>query len=79
MTKAEYLEILTAFAKDFRIDAMADVKRNTHMNKYTGADIAQDDVDAILVAFINFIGYRNGVDYALYTSDLVKTNRKESI
>ncbi len=72
MPKIEYLTIATNFAKDYRKDAMESIKRNNHMNSATGREIAQADIDALLVDFINFIGVRNGVDYALYTSDLEK-------
>lgn len=74
MTKIEYLETLTKFAKDYRIKAMSSIERNAHMNCHTGAEISQDNIDALLVDFINFIGVRNGIDYALYTSDLSKPN-----
>ena len=32
--------------------------------------IRQDVIDAVLVDFINYIGVKSGIDYALYTSDL---------
>jgi hypothetical protein len=33
-------------------------------------EIDQRVIDAVLVDFINFIGVKHGIDYALYTSDL---------
>jgi hypothetical protein len=36
-----------------------------------GHDIDKDGVDALLVDLINYIGVRMGVDYGLYTKDLV--------
>ena len=70
MSKIEYLEMATRCARQYRTDAMASVKRNSHMNSATGTVIKQADVDALLTDFINFIGLQFGVDYALYASDL---------
>ena len=36
-------------------------------------EIDQKVIDAVLVDFINFIGFKHGIDYALYTSDLRKS------
>jgi hypothetical protein len=41
------------------------------MNQNTGAKIHQDDIDALLVDFINFVGMKQCVDYGMYTSDLI--------
>lgn len=70
MSKIEYLTIATKFVMDYRLGAMESIRRNAYMNNHTGKDIAQDDVDAILVDFINFIAAKNGVDLALYTKDI---------
>jgi hypothetical protein len=37
-----------------------------------GELVYQRHIDAVLVDFINYIGVKNGVDYALYTSDFEK-------
>lgn len=42
------------------------------MNDLSGQCVDSEIVDAILVDFINFVGIKSGIDYALYTSDLNK-------
>lgn len=68
----QQLNQLTENAKEYKLIAKDSVKRNKHMNR--GIDdldiIRQAVVDAILVDFINYIGVKSGIDYALYTSDL---------
>lgn len=38
MTKREFLQALTNFAKEYRKDAIESVKRNNHMNDLTGKE-----------------------------------------
>lgn len=71
MIKADYLDILTNNAKKYRKDANDSINRNSHMNRSTGDEINQHDIDALLVDFINFVGMQMGVDYAVYTHDIV--------
>ena len=73
MTKIDLLNMMKKFAVDYRESANTSIKRNNHMNNATGAEIAQEDVDALLVDFINYVGVKQGVDYALYASDLKST------
>ena len=41
------------------------------MNNLKGeCSISQDDVDAVLVDFINNIAVKRGIDYGLYTEDI---------
>lgn len=79
MKSIELLNMLTDYAKHYRVDALASVLRNRHMNEVNKFDlIDQTHVDAILNDFINFIGYKNCVDYGLYTKDLIiKPPRQE--
>lgn len=71
MTVLEILELLTKEAKDYRKECVKSINRNSHMNNCKGqCCISQDDVDAVLVDFINKIGVRRWVDYGLYTRDL---------
>lgn len=71
MNKIELLTYLTNTAKVYRPDAVASVLRNRHMNQIADSEYPhQNVVDAVLVDFINYIGTRNGIDYALYTKDL---------
>jgi hypothetical protein len=71
MTKIELLEMLTRNAKDYRKGGvLASLERNRHMNQYEGEKVSGQTIDAILVDFINHVAARQGIDYALYTSDL---------
>ena len=70
MTKIDLLDMMKKYADEYRESANASVKRNKHMNCATGSPIPQEDVDALLVDFINYVGVKQGVDYALYTNDL---------
>lgn len=70
MNKIDLLNMLTAYVKEYAPDANNSIKRNNHMNNNTGNVILQNDIDALLVDFVNFVGMKQGVDYALYTSDL---------
>lgn len=60
--------MLTTRAKKFRKDH-DHYERNNHMHAIKDAP-AQDIIDAVLVGFINDIGIMQGIDYALYASDL---------
>ena len=35
-----------------------------------GEQVQQRIIDAVLVDFINYIGVKHGIDYAMYTKDL---------
>ena len=72
MNKIELLEMLTKNAADYSPNASESIERNGHMNNIKGVTINPDQIDALLVDFINFVGMKQGVDLALYTSDLVK-------
>jgi hypothetical protein len=72
MTALELLDLLTTQAKVYRKDAGALVLTNKHMNEMNWDEqIDQRHIDAILVDFINHIAGRHGIDYALYTKDLI--------
>lgn len=71
MGAIELLELMKKLAIRYRTEANASIVRNRRMNdRSTTSDIPQEDIDAILTDFINFVGVRNGVDYGLYSSDL---------
>ena len=70
MNKIELLEMITKNAKDYRGTAIESVARNNHMNEATGNSVDQKDIDAILVDFINYVGVKQGIDFALYATDL---------
>lgn len=73
MIKRDLLKMLEENAKEYRKDAFSSIRRNNHMNKATGQDIDQRDIDALLVDFVNFVAMRQGVDLGLYTKDLEET------
>ena len=70
MTRGELLDFLTERAKEFRKDKLQ-ISRNVHL---TGIDEnilpTSDQIDGVLVAFINYIGITQGIDYALSIEDL---------
>lgn len=68
MTAIELLKFLTKRAKEFRLDH-DHYKRNAHMHEITDAP-SQEVIDAVLVGFINKIGLSQGIDYALYATDI---------
>jgi len=68
MTKIELLEMLTKQAKQFRVDHES-YERNSHMHNIKESP-NQDDIDAVLTLFINYVAFCQGVDYALYANDL---------
>jgi len=71
MTRGEFLEALTTFAKTYRKGAKKSIFRNKHMNNLNGKElVTQKIIDALLVDFINYVGVQQCVDYGLYTSDL---------
>jgi hypothetical protein len=70
MTKIELLEMLTNQARNFRADT-GHYALNSHMHAIKEAP-PQEAVDAVLTGFINAVGIMQGVNYALYASDLAQ-------
>lgn len=71
MKAIEVLDITKKHADDYRKGAQKSLERNRHMNDIEGGEqVQQRHIDAILVDFINYIGVKHGIDYALYTKDL---------
>lgn len=63
---------LTKKAQYYRQDAKASLLRNNHMNEIrANQNIDQKVIDAVLVDFINYIGMKEGIDFGLYTVDLI--------
>ena len=56
-SKIDLLEKMTQIAKD---------------NFKKIEDVSQNIIDALLIDFINYVGMGQGVDYAIYTTDLYK-------
>jgi hypothetical protein len=71
MKAIEMLEITKGYADKYRKEAQQSLERNNHMNEIEGGEMVQQrHIDAVLVDFINYIGVKHGIDYALYTKDL---------
>jgi len=71
MTKIELLKLIKNAAISYSEIANTSIHNNNHMNNIaTNIKIEQNIIDAILVDFINYIGVKQGIDYAMYTSDL---------
>lgn len=72
MKKIELLNFLADQAKIYRKNCVSSINLNNHMNELKeSCHVDQNVIDAILTDFINCIGYNQGVDYALYSKDLV--------
>jgi hypothetical protein len=76
MNKITLLEMLTRDAAGYSLIAKESIMRNNHMNDITEINIKEDEINALLVDFINYIGMKQGVDYALYTTDFKKEQLK---
>lgn len=68
MTRGELLEFLTQQAKEFRNDKTS-ISRNFHLTDIKEQP-EQHLIDGVLVAFINYVGMYQGIDYALSVKDL---------
>lgn len=65
------LKLTRGYADGYRVKAQQSLKRNNHMNEIEEDEVVQQrHIDAVLVDFINYIGVKHGIDYALYTEDL---------
>jgi hypothetical protein len=71
MTKGDFAKYLTDSLKEYyKYGVLRSIKNNRHMNKFTGDYIDDEATKAILVDFINLLCYKQGIDLAMYTSDL---------
>lgn len=71
MTRGELVKLIDETMRLYRANGILDsVKRNSHMNEYKNEKVSQKTLDAIMVDFVNFVASTQGIDYALYTSDL---------
>jgi len=72
MQKIEFLTLLKETADAYRKTAKETIELNSHMNNLNGqCDLTQDEIDAVLVDFINYLARNQGVDYGLCTKDLI--------
>ena len=70
MNTGELCKILEKEVKSYRLGANESIKRNSHMNQHDGSNMKQENIDAILVDFLNNIAANRGLDLALYTQDI---------
>ena len=82
MTKGDYMKMIEADARDYIAqDVIRSILRNSHMNDLKVDEAVQvlakvpkefmkNLTEAIIVDFINFLGYKQGLDYGMYTYDL---------
>tara|TARA_R110002096_G_scaffold57047_1_gene145013 strand:- start:245 stop:463 length:219 start_codon:yes stop_codon:yes gene_type:complete len=72
MKAIEVLEQTAEYAKKYRSEAQQSLERNRHMNQIEeGEQVQQRIIDAVLVDFINYVGMKHGIDYGIYTKDLM--------
>ena len=70
MTRGELLEFLTKEAIEFR-EKQNFISTNKHLTGINENDMpTKEQIDGVLVAFINFVGISQGIDYALSCADL---------
>jgi hypothetical protein len=73
MTREELLNMLTKSAKEYAPTAKGSIVKNRHMNELgETVTVTQEEVDALIAGFINFVGASYAVDYGLKASDLRK-------
>ena len=79
MTRGALVEMLVKQAKDYRKEGvLKSVRRNEHMNDYTGQEVSQESIDAILTDFVNYMAAQQGMDLGLYAKDLVDYDSEKS-
>ena len=72
MTRIELLEYLTKEAKALS-QKPSFISNNQHLTGISESDMpSEEQINGILVAFINFVGLNQGVDFALSFKDLKK-------
>lgn len=72
-TRGDLCYLLEREARDYRLEAISGIKRNSHMNDlrdYPSQDKAQNLIDALLVDFINVVANGQGLDLGLKVEHL---------
>lgn len=73
MSRREYVDLIVSGIKDYyNTRVMDSIKRNKHMNKYSGETVSDETVKAIIVDVANYLAFKQGIDLAMYTEDLGK-------
>ena len=73
MTLIELCDLMTRCAKEYRNQPGGvgeSLRRNQHMHEYRSWEIVPELSDAVLTDFVNFVARDQGVDLAMYASDL---------
>jgi hypothetical protein len=77
MRSGELIQLLEKRAKEYRVDAVPSIDRNSHMNAIGGeCRLTQDEIDAVLTDYINYVAFHFGIDYGMYARDLA-SDKKE--
>jgi hypothetical protein len=74
VTKGEMLDVLSKYAHTYAQSARETLGRNSHMHRLSEPEInalSDEQVRAILNDYINYVGVRQGVDWAMYTKDFL--------
>jgi len=72
MIAKQVLEKATDYAKKYRAEAQQSLVRNNHMNGIEDFEkVEQRIIDAVLTDFINYIASKYGIDYGLYSKNLL--------
>lgn len=75
ISRLSFIKHVEEIARKYIPKALDSVFRNSHMNEMMprreDVIVNQLFVDAIMVDFINYVGNEMGVDYGMYTSDLI--------
>lgn len=73
MLAGEFVKMVDTIARRYRDGAIESVKRNSHMNALGGeCRLTQDEIDAVLTDFVNYLASCQGMDYGMYASDFAK-------
>lgn len=71
MEAIEALNVMTHYARNYTARAQRSLKLNRHMNEIEQSEtVKQEHIEAVLVDFINYIGFSHGIDYALNAKDI---------
>ena len=82
MTKGMLMEMLVDIATDYVKTAKTGLKRNGHMNEMDKEELnnlTQNQIDAVVVDFINVVGTFQGMDLGLYTHYLYDKEENETV
>ena len=79
MTNGELVKRLVKEAKAFRADK-GYFERNSHMHRADPASMGQEEIDAVIVGFLNHLAARMCcLDLAFYASDFDDPNAKDTL